>query len=181
MNTDHDDDDDGGDLLAAARAAAGLGVAGAGSSYHQQQQQHMLAHYQQLARQQQERQDFVDDPDAAAAIAIARAAEQAEAAAAGGANSAAGPAAVNGAAPDVPLDLPDGINLEEARMLEAAMWGVPYQGRMPDFNATAAAAEQLSPGVVERRSLQAEQDAAYEESLALDRYVCQPKQPTKHF
>lgn len=31
------------------------------------------------------------------------------------------------------MDLPEGINVEEARMLEAAMLGIPYQGRIPDF------------------------------------------------
>eukprot|EP00878_Enallax_costatus_P040718 GHUV01047072.1.p1 GENE.GHUV01047072.1~~GHUV01047072.1.p1 ORF type:complete len:335 (+),score=129.82 GHUV01047072.1:141-1145(+) len=163
QDNDFEDDDDEAELLAAARAAAGVGAAGVGSSYHRQQQQQMLAHYQPLARQRQEQQNFEDDPDAAEAMAIARAAEEA------GTGPAAGPAAADGAAVGVSLDLPEGINLEEARMLEAAMLGIPYQGRMPDFNAAAAAAEQLSPGTVERRSLQAEQDAAYEESLALDR------------
>jgi hypothetical protein len=33
---------------------------------------------------------------------------------------------------DLP-DLPAGIDLEEARMVESAMLGVPYTGRLPDF------------------------------------------------
>ncbi len=76
------------------------------------------------------------------------------------------------------LDLPDGINVEEARMLEAAMLGVPYSGRMPDFAREAAEREArevaglaaVDPNVAEQRLLVSEQDAAYEESLALDRW-----------
>ena len=40
----------------------------------------------------------------------------------------AGEAADIGAAEALP-EMPEGINLEEARMLEAAMLGVPYQAR----------------------------------------------------
>lgn len=32
------------------------------------------------------------------------------------------------------IELPEGIDTEEARMLEAAMLGIPYQGRIPDFS-----------------------------------------------
>lgn len=149
-------DDDDVDVEAAAAAA--------GSSYHRQQQQQMLEHYQQAARQRQSERDHAQDPDLAAALAATAASDTAAAAAGAGDGSA-----------DASLDLPEGINLEEARMLEAAMLGIPYQGRIPDFSAApppaAAAAAALSPGTRERRNLQAEQDAAYEESLALDRCV----------
>lgn len=159
-------------------------AAAAGEQYgslHRRQQEQMLQHYQQLARQREaaaaappirqraaaaaagDAAAGVDDDEAAAAEAAADAADAAAAA-----------AAVTGVAvedDEAPLDLPEGINLEEARMLEAAMLGIPYQGRMPDFSnaAAAAAGPPLSPGAMEQRSLRAEQDAAYEESLALDR------------
>ena len=35
------------------------------------------------------------------------------------------------------MDIPEGVDpheIEEARMLEAALLGVPYVGRMPDFS-----------------------------------------------
>ena len=44
-------------------------------------------------------------------------------------------------------DLPEGVDaseVEEARMLEAALLGVPYQGRMPDFSKTRS--DQLAGG-----------------------------------
>jgi hypothetical protein len=160
-------------------------------SLHRRQQEQMLQHYQRLARQR----EAADIAAATAAAAAPPPRRQAAAAAAAGdgfagedddeaaaaeaaadaADAAAAAAAVTGVADDVPLDLPEGINLEEARMLEAAMLGIPYQGRMPDFSnaaaAAAAAGPPLSPGAMEQRSLRAEQDAAYEESLALDRCV----------
>ncbi len=73
-------------------------------------------------------------------------------------------------------DLPMGVDaheLEEARMLEAALLGVPYQGRIPDFSnrpARAASSVQV-PGLSETRDLRWEQDRDYEESLAADRWV----------
>lgn len=77
---------------------------------------------------------------------------------------------------DLP-DLPAGIDLEEARMVESAMLGVPYTGRLPDFtngamgggqsNAASAHAP-VSPAVQEQRSLREEQDWAYKESLQAD-------------
>jgi hypothetical protein len=152
-------------------------------SLHRRQQEQMLQHYQQLARQREAAAAAAPPPPpprrrpAAAAGDGDEIDDEAAAAeaAADAADAAAAAAAVTGVAVDhdeVPLDLPEGINLEEARMLEAAMLGIPYQGRMPDFSnaaAAAAAGPPLSPGAFEQRSLRAEQDAAYEESLALDR------------
>jgi hypothetical protein len=175
------------DAIAAAVTGAGGAAALPGDEYgslHRQQQQQMLEHYQQLARQR-EAAAFAAPPRPAPRAAAAAAGEDdipdliddeaaAAEAAADAADAAAAAAAVTGIAVggDEPLDLPEGINLEEARMLEAAMLGIPYQGRMPDFSnaaAAAAAGPPLSPGAMEQRSLRAEQDAAYEESLALDR------------
>jgi hypothetical protein len=69
------------------------------------------------------------------------------------------------------LELPEGIDAEEARMLEAAMLGVPYQGRIPDWN------QQREPPVLsaeaqERLAHMQQQDLEFEESLAADRWVC---------
>eukprot|EP00775_Hariotina_reticulata_P006310 gene6310-6545_t len=67
------------------------------------------------------------------------------------------------------LHISGGINLEEARMLEAAMLGIPYEGRLPDFSgaqAAAAAAAPLSPGTIEQRTLQQEEEAAAERAEA---------------
>lgn len=96
--------------------------------------------------------------------------------------AAAGTTAATARPAPLPFDLPDGINAEEARMLEAAMLGIPYEGPMPDFSAeglaAAAAARDaarvaaeanLSPGAAEARNLRREQDDAYEQSLADDR------------
>jgi hypothetical protein len=172
------------DAIAAAVTGAGGAAALPGDEYgslHRRQQQQMLEHYQQLARQR-EAAAFAAPPRPVPRAAAAAAGEDDipdliddEAAAAEAAADAADAAvAMTGVAVggDEPLDLPEGINLEEARMLEAAMLGIPYQGRMPDFSnaaAAAAAGPPLSPGAMEQRSLRAEQDAAYEESLALDR------------
>lgn len=74
-------------------------------------------------------------------------------------------------------DMPAGVDVEEARMLEAAMLGIPYTGRMPDFGADGAAdpggafggggaaAQPTSPGVHRTRALREEQDWAYQASL----------------
>lgn len=81
--------------------------------------------------------------------------------------SANGPAAHPSAAmPDMPSD----INMEEARMLEAAMLGIPYEGRIPDFSAQSARPDQpMSPTAVAGRAVRQEQDYAYEQSLQADR------------
>lgn len=73
-------------------------------------------------------------------------------------------------------DMPAGVDLEEARMLEAAMLGIPYAGRLPDFGVNGAAppggggfggaaAQPLSPGVHHTRALREEQDWAFQASL----------------
>ena len=64
----------------------------------------------------------------------------------------------------------DGVDVEEARMLEAAMLGVPYEPpvhrRVVDPETAAAAAAAAQP---ESTRLRWEQDDAYEESLRADR------------
>ncbi|GAX75728.1 hypothetical protein CEUSTIGMA_g3171.t1 [Chlamydomonas eustigma] len=71
-------------------------------------------------------------------------------------------------------DLPEGIDAreaEEARMLEAALLGVPYEGRMPDYSARGPtqSARPVDTAMREQRSLRWEQDQAYEDSLAADK------------
>lgn len=180
------------DDLAAVAAAVGQEPGMDVSSFHRRQQEELLAMYQRqaAARQQQPataaaasqgpNTDPFEDLDAqeaglaAIGVAAPRLGAAAAAAAAGGGPShglvdaAVGGAGVGGE-PDVPLDLPEGINLEEARMLEAAMLGIPYAGRIPDFSAAPAPAAPLSPGTLEQHAIRREQDQAYEESLALDR------------
>ncbi|GBF98850.1 hypothetical protein Rsub_11454 [Raphidocelis subcapitata] len=70
-----------------------------------------------------------------------------------------------GAGSSLDIDLPEGVDVEEARMLEAAMLGVPYTGRIPTFSPAAP----VDPGALEQRWLRREQDEAFEESLAADR------------
>ena len=51
-------------------------------------------------------------------------------------------------------------------MLEAAMLGIPYEGRMPDFTAQPARPDQpTSPTAVAGRAVRQEQDYAYQQSL----------------
>lgn len=66
------------------------------------------------------------------------------------------------------LDLPSDVNIEEAKMLEAAMLGVPYEGRLPSTEGRGGGPPP-SAEAVERKQLRDEIDAAYEESLRLDR------------
>lgn len=75
--------------------------------------------------------------------------------------------------------MPEGVDVEEARMLEAAMLGIPYTGRMPDFVngggfggggfgggvGGGGGGEPVSPGVQAHRAIREEQDWAYQESL----------------
>ncbi|KAL4436090.1 hypothetical protein ABPG77_005538 [Micractinium sp. CCAP 211/92] len=69
---------------------------------------------------------------------------------------------------DVPL-LPDDVDLEEQRMLMAAIQGGGYEGEIPDFAADPRYQPRvLSPGAQERQILREEQDAAYYESLRAD-------------
>lgn len=69
-------------------------------------------------------------------------------------------------------------------MMEAALLGVPYEGRIPDYsNRTAGGMAggayggmsgepaDVAPEVLEHRELRWDQDRAYEESLAADRCV----------
>ncbi|GIL59381.1 hypothetical protein Vafri_14249 [Volvox africanus] len=99
-----------------------------------------------------------------------------------GGSGGAGPAGVttvsgrgNTAWDDDELELPEGMSrheLEEARMMEAALLGVPYEGRgLRDFSSGRAAggSEEMAPELREHRELRWDQDRAYEESLAADR------------
>lgn len=77
---------------------------------------------------------------------------------------------------DEDLELPEGFSrhdLEEARMMEAALLGIPYQGRMPDFSARGpgggGTGASLDPEAVGQRELRWDQDREYEESLKADR------------
>ncbi len=66
--------------------------------------------------------------------------------------------------------LPDDVDLEEQKMLLAAMTGEMYRGRIPDFSTDPRYRPvQLSPGARARQNLRQEQDAAYYESLELDK------------
>mmetsp|Transcript_10297 Transcript_10297/g.19490 ORF Transcript_10297/g.19490 Transcript_10297/m.19490 type:complete len:431 (-) Transcript_10297:253-1545(-) len=89
--------------------------------------------------------------------------------------SAAGPAVA-----EAGFVLPEGVDAEEARMLEAVMMGVPYTGNIPSFeqlpDAAAAAAGTVadgapppSPGLVYSRMLRDEQDRDLQMSLEADR------------
>ena len=56
--------------------------------------------------------------------------------------------------------------MTDDRMLEAAMLGIPYEGRIPDFSAQPARPDQpMSPTAVAGRAVRQEQDYAYEQSL----------------
>ena len=76
------------------------------------------------------------------------------------------------------LYLVQGLDLEEARMLEAAMLGIPYAGRIPDFanmqqqgnggyggGGGGGGGGVVDPNLQEQRMLQQEQNAAFEQSL----------------
>ena len=68
------------------------------------------------------------------------------------------------------VPLPD-VNIEEQKMLMAALTGQMYDGALPDFSSNSFGKARCppSPGAFERQRLREEQDAALEESLALDR------------
>lgn len=71
--------------------------------------------------------------------------------------------------PAAVLSLPD-VNLEEQKMLMAAMTGQAYTGKIPDFSIHQSyVSKPLSPGAIERQILREEQDLAFQESLAKDR------------
>lgn len=63
------------------------------------------------------------------------------------------------------VELPGDVDLEEQRMLMAAVTGVPYEGRP----GRTLSGRSLSPGAAERARLRDEQDWAYRESLQADR------------
>lgn len=83
------------------------------------------------------------------------------------------------------VDLPDGIDREEARMLEAAMLGIPYEppagrvvsgsGGAGELGVNGVGINGFNGGVTasaeatEARMMRDEQDWAYEESLRIDR------------
>ncbi|CAD7699793.1 unnamed protein product [Ostreobium quekettii] len=71
---------------------------------------------------------------------------------------------------DEPI-LPDDINAEEARMLEAVMIGADFKGHIPDFSELRVARPPpvVSAATRANRTLRAEQDREYEESLRADR------------
>lgn len=78
--------------------------------------------------------------------------------------TAAGPSTVHPwVIDDIPA-LPDGINVEEAKMLEAAFLGIPYEGPVQHSNP-----QPVSPTSIALQNLRQEQDEAYEESLRADR------------
>ena len=66
------------------------------------------------------------------------------------------------------IELPDDVNVEEQRMLMAALTGQAYTGQLPSFDKDDQTQEKRSAGAMEREQLRLEQDAAYYESLAAD-------------
>ena len=111
--------------------------------------------------------DDADDADDALA-AVARRAARAGAAAAAAA-AAAGAAARRRSGPGFGSpqpDLPADVNVEEARMLEAAMLGVPYE---PPPHRRWVPPPPPTSAHLAARALRDEQDDAYEASLAEDR------------
>lgn len=69
--------------------------------------------------------------------------------------------------PDDILRMPD-VNVEEQKMLLAALTGQAYEGDLPT-QFTTSSARPLSPGAIERRMLREEQDLALKESLERDK------------
>lgn len=70
------------------------------------------------------------------------------------------------------LNMPD-VNIEEQKMLMAALTGDVYDGEIPDFRDTSQLPsyiqKPLSPGAVQRQMLREEQDLAFQESLEIDK------------
>ncbi|CAL51867.1 UBX [Ostreococcus tauri] len=78
-----------------------------------------------------------------------------------------GGADARGGDADAMVDLPDGIDREEARMLEAAMLGIAYvppANRVVDYGYSAPAPDH----VLDARNITSETDLAYQESLRAD-------------
>lgn len=69
--------------------------------------------------------------------------------------------------PDDILRMPD-VNVEEQKMLLAALTGQAYEGEVPT-HFTTSSARPLSPGAIERRMVREEQDLALKESLERDK------------
>lgn len=65
-------------------------------------------------------------------------------------------------------DIPADVNIEEQKMLMAALTGEAYDGDFESLASGIISRRTLSPGAVERQQLRAEQDAALQESLAMD-------------
>ncbi|UPR00899.1 UBX domain-containing protein [Chloropicon primus] len=66
--------------------------------------------------------------------------------------------------------LPDGVNAEEAKMLEAAMFGIPYQGPVPQaatYRDTISSST-MNPEMRAQRQIRMEQDRAFHASLRAD-------------
>merc|ERR1712176_422128 len=85
-----------------------------------------------------------------------------------------GPSTVTGgAAVDVdeePVVVPEGVNAEEAKMLEAAMFGIPYQGPVPQASAfrDTISSSSITPEMRAQRRIRMEQDRDFYASLKLD-------------
>ncbi len=60
----------------------------------------------------------------------------------------------------------------DARMLEAAMLGIPYEGRMPHMGEPWQPSAPPAPEVVAQRQLREEQDVAYQASLLVSPSRC---------
>lgn len=69
------------------------------------------------------------------------------------------------------IQLPADIDFEEARMLEAAMLGIPYDGEIAPHRRPLGSVPSIppDPAAIEQRLLRQEQDDAYEQSLQADR------------
>jgi hypothetical protein len=70
---------------------------------------------------------------------------------------------------DVLSSMPD-VDVEEQKMLMAALTGQAYDGEIPDFtNVDPQISRPLSPGAAARQLLREEQDIAFKESLEMDK------------
>lgn len=63
-------------------------------------------------------------------------------------------------------EFPPDVDLEEAKMYEAAHFGIPYNGQLPKFSPPRSP----SPETIARRVMVSAQDQEYDESLKTDRY-----------
>lgn len=82
--------------------------------------------------------------------------------------------------PEEDMQLPDDVDVEEQRMLMAALTGDAYEGRIPDFNSDPRyRSRDLSPGALSREQLRREQDFAYEQSLVADKMKAEAEERQK--